>query len=435
MNFNISKFNRLDLSIIIFIISFYLPSLFLNSDITNYDGSLTTTSDRIGYFSQTFFGFLSAFVISYKRENFSISFFLPKDRLSKIFVISFLVYYLYGFLLSFQSFSPLTSINLSFRGITYVLIGMGFGDYLTSKKLNINFIFTRVLFLFILIPFYPFIETVSRRGIESALYSGVGGSFNSLILLGAAYLVSNYNFSITDIAKKNLWKFRLSRFILSILILLIAILLNSLTSLLAFLVSYSILLFFKFGKSKQFRKVLFLLIFSVTTTLIIINFDFNNFEGEIFRKDTETLLSGTGRFQSWEICISNSFTSFRNIFGDGFGMDNSLRGINPFLHTCHNSQLTSLGGLGIIGGLLGLFIPIILFYIPFANSLISGNKQVSLLKEFFGIFLFSTAIFGISSPYMPGLPSNLLVLAIMGSYFFSKRKYTSNQDKTFIQKD
>lgn len=422
MKLGFLKTNKLDLSLIILILGFYTPSFFITSDFTNYDGSSTTSSDRIGYFLQTLSIIISACLISYRRDKLSISYFFPKDKLSKIVVIIFLTYYFYAFLLSFQSLNPITSFHLSLRGIIYIFIGMGLGNYFTRNNVDFNFIYWRVLSLFSLISMHPIFEALKRRGLESTIFTGVGGSYNSLCLLISAYLVANYNLKNINNLNVNLKFFKFLRLSLTIVLILLSIILNSFTSILSFAFSYSIILFFKMGNSKSFRKITFLILSFVLTFYLILFVDFNDVI--IARKDLATLLSGTNRLEVFKVCSDNILTSFRNIIGDGFTVDYSLRKSNELLHTCHNSFLTSFGGLGIFGGFLALIIPILLGLLVFRSSISTFHNMHNSLTEAFAIFLFSSAIFGLGSPIMPGTPTQLVFLIVIGTYFLNKKVYS-----------
>ena len=168
---------------------------------------------------------------------------------------------------------------------------------------------------------------------------------------------------------------------------------------------------------------------SIIVFLIFMPPDFfyglSNFQ--IFRKDISTIMSGTGRFDTFGECIHNSFSTFYDLFGVGFGSASRLAGDS--LHTCHNSILSSLDYLGLVGFFISILILIfsVLFVAKHALTdrlYFSKSRDLRIYQYF---LVLSSPLMGIATSYYPGTPSMLLFFGL-SSYIMATDHRVSSQE-------
>jgi hypothetical protein len=175
---------------------------------------------------------------------------------------------------------------------------------------------------------------------------------------------------------------------------------NSVSSLLVFLASLLIYLYYK-------NKFYFIITISILITVLYIlisSIDYSIIQ--FANKDINTILEGTGRFLVYEYSWKELLQMHQGFFGVGLGAEHILLDKIPELpwsHTSHNSFLATSLGLGIPGVFLYIYLIYLLFY-----KLASNNKYIYLDALLLAIFLY-----GITNATFPGNASVLIPYSIL----------------------
>ena len=196
-------------------------------DTPNYDGSLTTLSTKIGYLLSTLILFSAACIaLSDKRLHNIRLVFLISDGLFFFFSVFIIA------TLSYCLFSPevQTGFNLSIRGLSFIVLAYFFANYwirssiFTSKSVAIH-----IIVLTLVTSIKPLLDLFFSRGLGVIYLVGVGGSFNSLLILSLIFLIPVASFGISSSLR-----LFLTRIIGSSLFIALAFLYNSLPHSLSF---------------------------------------------------------------------------------------------------------------------------------------------------------------------------------------------------------
>ena len=331
---------------------------------------------------------------------------LSRFKINNI-IIFFILYYCISVFWIINIDSFVTLFHHFLRGIMFILIG-----YLIFTGFNNPFnregVFVSEL-LFYSLSVAIFLEVLQFTSYENLIANGAGGSFVALIGLITTLQI----FYIETSSKKQ----KIIKFARMVLIFFIVFKLNSLSSMVFFLIS--VLMAMLFFKKYKFI-FLTLLVFVPTGSFVydsLVDGDIR-----IARKDLSTIQEGTGRFETWKACSSMIVSGEVPVLGAGLMNEKDLlknKNLNVS-HTCHNSILSNIFSFGIIGALLYLlFLVICLYELIFCIN----NKSNSLFIYF--VFIFSMVLFGQSSGFVPGMPSILI------SYFvwFSLWRKTLYEEK------
>ena len=254
-------------------------------DTPNYDGSLTTLSTKIGYLLSTLILFSAACIaLSDKRlHNIRLVFFDFRRPL----LLLFSLYYSYSFLIAFFSPEVQTGFNLSIRGLSFIVLAYFFANYwirssiFTSKSVAIH-----IIVLTLVTSIKPLLDLFFSRGLGVIYLVGVGGSFNSLLILSLIFLIPVASFGISSSLR-----LFLARIIGSSLFIALAFLYNSLSSFLVFFLVCFILYFLSSRSLVSYFIPFSVVMLSIIVFLIFMPPDFiyglSNFQ--IFRKDIPPL--------------------------------------------------------------------------------------------------------------------------------------------------
>jgi hypothetical protein len=354
--------------------------------------------------------------IGYMIENFALlsvaGFYVTKFFNKKVLlnagVLMWLVFYSYCILTAPLSEYPLLSMHLGIRGVLYVILGIVAWEYIRRSRnpiLSFNYFIAACFFGMLLMII---IEYIARFNIAYVSSVGVGGSFIGLFGLLFIYSLYNNKQVVHSYVK------RLAIFILAVFCFMLVLKINSLTSILAFIVGIVICGF-------RFRnlKVITLFIALLTIAVLFLLPMFISGEFLIANKSIDTITSGTGRFETWAVCyeqISNFDIPF---IGVGFLADGSIlkqyEGILTVTHTCHSSILSNIVGLGLFG-----FIFYVLFIFIHALQIVVLSP-LSVFKEYTVIIFTSFIIFGWASLVYPGVATLLITVSVMMFLFNDKK--------------
>ncbi len=400
---------------VVIMMSIVLSRLFLPSG-ANYDGSKSSMFTYIGYLIEDIG--LAIGAISY------LYYYSRKRNMSTIAKLWFVLYG-YAVIMSPVSADFVLSLHAGVRGILHTFIGLLFSEYVnTSANPKLAFKNT-IYFIYASLVISVISETITVVSFEYITKFGAGGSYIALIgFMVVIFINEKEEKKIIDASQKSQKspiKFReiLIRSTLSMIVIFTVLKMNSFTAIISFAGAIIVFMIYK-------RKYYSLLFVSLLTGGVLIMYIIPMLEtGELLiaRKNYDTLLHATGRFEAWNYCLCSLLDGTARFYGHGFMADFDLlkSAANMDLsHTCHNSFLTLAVGLGVFGGVYYFIFLMYHFYLLGKRSIESRVKEYQIL------FYISFLIFGIASPLYPGQPTPLIWISIiLGNMYNEKNSNNS----------
>lgn len=356
----------------------------------NYDGSNTTSLSYVAYL-------LEDASIGFGALTYLIYYF--NARKINVLAAIWLSFFTFAMFHSAFSSSIITSFHFSIRGIAYALLGLLFCEYLRRGQDQFDRFKGLQLLIVGVLLISLVVETASTISFDYVKVFGVGGSYVSLLL----FLLMLYSvFEILDGDEKTKY-FKCASIVIGMIYL--SFFLNSFSSFVCFFSALMVALIVG-----RYYKIS-LLILSLASILAFWLYGLLS-GGKILiaHKNLETLLSGSGRFEVWTYCIEKILHGELSFLGYGFMADRFFLLDASYLsvtHTCHNSFLTTLVGLGYLGGVF--YVIFILFHVYWYFNL-KGTRKFKLFSR---TAILSMVLFGIGSPLYPGSSTVLIPFSIV----------------------
>tara|TARA_R110000868_G_scaffold411493_3_gene704664 strand:- start:29361 stop:30425 length:1065 start_codon:yes stop_codon:yes gene_type:complete len=310
-------------------------------------------------------------------------------------VIVWILFYGYAFIVSIVGFDPVLGFHMALRGVGYVFVGLLAGELISRSEDPEKAFMKYVGLCFLGMLFVSIAETITTISLEYLIHFGLGGSYVAIFGLVYMYMLVKHN--------NHFFRMRsIGVFIVVPLILYIVIQLNSLASILAF--SSSLLLYSIFYN----RILLLLLTVPILISVYIMIPQLVSGDLMIANKSFETIVSGSGRFQAWEVCWDKFSRLEVPFLGFGFLSDGvvlrGLEGTLSLVHSCHSSVLSNAVGLGYLG--LIIYIIFVMVHLLRVFELKGSGRQDAI------ILFVSFLIFGVGSNLYPGSPTLLISLSV-----------------------
>ena len=376
------------LIIMILVLAYPVGRIFLPEG-SNYDGSSTTNLSYVAYLLEDIsIGFGALYYIRFYYRPGGIN----------ILAAIWTFFFLFTMIHSTFSESIITSFHLSIRGSAYVFLGLLFCEYVGRGQDSLEKFRSLQVILVVVLLASLIVEIISTISYEYLVVFGAGGSFISLLTI----LSTLYLFLFCHDDKNIYYYFKMT--ILLVVILFLTFKLNSFSSVLCFFSALTISLLVCRYYTVSLFIVSVLSIISVWLYEKLFSSDFL-----IANKSLDVLLSGSGRFEVWKYTVEKIINGELRWYGYGYMADRFflIDATNlPFNHTCHNSFLTTLVGLGYWGGFFYVFF--ISFHIYWYFNL-RGSRT---FKLYVRTSILSIVLFGIGSPMYPGTTTLLIPFSI-----------------------
>jgi len=363
--------------------------------ITNVDGSPTGKVEvSFNAYLSIFFTLLFIICIFLSNVRYAVKF----DNHPAILLPT--AYYVYALLASFFSIYAEMSFYRSFIGICFCLIGFYIGKAAFQKKDQAFFENASFLILFFGV-FGVLVFNIMHKDIKDLMY--LQGGFIALI---AAYISLSYLINYYE-SKRD---FNLFYFLFFFGV---CVFLNSFSSFLALNACIFLVLYF--------YKRRFLLVFFLVLFFIFLYFFFSyvasNPDQLVLGKPAGAYLTGSGRFAIYQgaIEVYSSLPLFQKIFGVGFMAEREVLSQLDLTWNIdvHNSFLSTLLGLGILGGFIYLLCMLAPFF--YLKRLKKNINHVLLFKWI--VFHSLCFIYGITSSTYIAVPSVIFIIYIAFTKF------------------
>lgn len=335
---------------------------------------------------------------------------IPKS----VSILSILFLYLYALVTSPISTLPIVSLFRGFSGIGLVLVAIAYGNYLVRRNTEL---FLKQIFSFISIM---------------ALSIIIGTIMFSVNVYGASIFPIRAGNGAVLVLFLALWKwidFRTTRkfsdLAFTLFLLAFGSALNSVSAIVALLMALICLL----AINGRF------IAFSLITALVIVGFMLffsylnSNIDSVVFNKPARAYLIGTGRFPLYEYALNvylNEISMLRQFVGVGFMAEREyLIGSQlSWTSNLHNSLLSNLLGLGVIGSLISF---LYVFAPFFSVKKFRETLGVNITNKWIGMHLMFL-FFGLSSIDYPNSPGWLLVSFITFTAGLTRLHFIKKRD-------